>query len=128
MQLLHIGSRVRERRDETLRVRHAAAVQPATQLALLPTRDRCHPRRVARMPLDQRERLQDGVVDPCRDLGALLQPYPLGLLHRQLPQPRSDDEYERTRHRARREEAAARPVPAEEDHRAGDQQDDAEPR
>ena len=67
-------------------------------------------------------------MDPCSYVGTLLQPDPLGPLHRQLPQPRPDDEYKRARHRARREEAAARAAPAEEDHRSGDQQSDAEPR
>ena len=72
------------------------------------------------MPLDQRERLQDGVVDPCGNLGALLQPDALCPLRCQLPEPRADHEDERSRHRSRREEATTRPASAEEDHGPGD--------
>ena len=91
MQLLDIGSRVCERRDETICVGNAAAVQPAAQLALLPACDRGDACRVARMPLDQRERLQHRIVDPGGDLGPLLQPHALRVLGSQLPQPRAND-------------------------------------
>ena len=72
MQLLDVGSRLGERVDERRPAAEAAAVQPAAQLALLPAGERGDARRVVRVALHQRERLQHRVVDPRRDLGALL--------------------------------------------------------
>ena len=66
-------------------------------------------------------------MDPRRDIRALLQPDPLGPFHRQLPDPRADDEEQGTRHGAGCEEAAARTASAEKDQSAADQQRDAEP-
>ena len=65
-----------------------AAVEPAAELPLLPPRERRDARGVAGVPLDERERLQDGVVDPRRDLGALLGADPLGCARRRAARPR----------------------------------------
>ena len=72
MQLLDLGRGFRERVGECDRVADAAAVEPAAKLALLATRDRGDARRVVRVALHERERLQDRVVDARGDLCALL--------------------------------------------------------
>ena len=70
----------RARRRAMRRRADAAAVEPAAQLALLAARERGDARGLVGVPLDERERLQDGVVDARGDLGALLEPDALGAL------------------------------------------------
>ena len=84
----------------------AAAVEPAAQLALLPAREGGDARRVGGVPLDERECLQDGVVDARGDLGALGEPDPLGALGGELPEPRAEHEDQRAADRAGADEGA----------------------
>ena len=80
------------------------------------------------MALDQRERLQHRVVDARRDLGALLGADALDALGGELPQPRADDEHERTDDRAGRDKGGRGAVLAEEEDRAGHEEHDPENR
>ena len=72
------------------------AVEPAAQLALLPARERGDAPLIAGAPLDERERLQDGVVNARCHLGALLTADArralLVALEGELPEPRADDQ------------------------------------
>ena len=72
--VLDVGRRGRERRDERGAVvpERPVGVEPAAQLALLPARERGDAVRLARVPLDERERLEHRVVDARGDVGALL--------------------------------------------------------
>ena len=67
VRVLDLGDRLGERVREGRRLAEAAAVEPAAQLALLPARERAHAAGVVRVALDERERLQHGVVDARRD-------------------------------------------------------------
>ena len=71
VELLDLGGCVGERVLEGGGVLDAAAVEPAAKLALLPPRDRRDAMRIVGVPLDERERLEDGVVHTRSDGGAL---------------------------------------------------------
>ena len=79
----------------------AVAVEPAAQLPLLPARERGHAPRVVRVPLDQRQRLEHGVVDARRHVGSLLAADPRGALGVALdgkpPDPGPADQEQRAR-------------------------------
>ena len=128
MQLFDVGGCVRERVLERGRAVDARAVEPAAELALLPPRDRGDPHGVVRMPLHERERLQDGIVDARRDLGSLGSADALCPLRRQLPDPRAKQEEEGARDRTRREERTGRADVAEHDHGADHRQRDRDDR
>ena len=85
------------------------------------------------MPLNQRERLHDRVVDASRDFGALLRPDPLEphriSLPREPPEPRPHDRDERDRHGARSKRPTAVPERAalvDVDGRPGDDEHEAQ--
>ena len=67
-----IGDRLERGGQSFVAVRRRAAREPAPQLPLLPPRQRGHGLRVLRAPLDERERLQHGVVQMGGHLRALL--------------------------------------------------------
>ena len=86
-------------------------VEPGPQLALLPAREGRDAARVARLALDERERLQDGVVHARCHLGALLRADPGGALRVPLggqpPGPRPEHEQKCDRDGARLEDGVA---------------------
>ena len=104
-------------------------VEPGAQLALLPSRERGHAARIARLALDERERLQDGVVDASRHLGPLLRADAARSLGVPLggeppgPGPEHEEECDRDGARLERRVAAVRRrvLVDEEDHADGDQ-------
>src|SRR2546429_261686 len=71
VQLLDVRHGGRERGDERGAVvaERPVRIQPAPQLAFLPARERGDAARLARMPLDERQRLQHRVVDARGDVG-----------------------------------------------------------
>ena len=73
-------------------------VEPGAQLALLPSRERGHAARIARLALDECERLQHRIVDASRHLGTFLRADParsLGVpLGGEPPGPGPEDEEE----------------------------------
>src|SRR5580765_2269168 len=74
------------------------------------------------MPLDERQRLQDRVVDARGDLGALLAADACGALRvaieREAPEPGPGDEQERSRDGARRQHVRRGAAALEQQHRA----------
>ena len=90
----------------------ALGVEPAAELAFLAPCELRDALRVVRLALDERERLQHGVVDAGGDLCALLRADAsralcVALL-RGAPEPRPDDEQETAGERSRGEQRAAR--------------------
>ena len=85
-------------------------VEPAAQLPLLAARERGDAARLARVPLDQRQRLQHRVVHARGDVGALVAADPRGALgialEREPPEPGARDQQQRARHGARGEQRA----------------------
>ena len=108
-----------------------SGIEPGAQLALLPACERGDAARVAGLALDERERLQDGVVHARGHLGPLLRADPgraLGVaLGREPPGPGAEHEQERDRDAARLEHGVAlgaAGVPVDEhDHAAGHQRE-----
>ena len=101
-----------DRADERLVLEELAlGEEPGAELALLPPRELRDALRVVRLALDERERLEDGVVHARGDLGSLLRAdaaRALGVaLLRGAPEPRPDDEEEPGGERGRREQRAA---------------------
>ena len=76
------------------------------------------------VPLDERERLEDGVVDACRDLGALGEADPLGALGGELPEPGAEHEDQRAADRAGADEGVGGADVVEQDQRAGHHEHD----
>ena len=101
VELLDVACRSGQRRHErgAFVAERPVAVQPAAQLALLPAGERRHPAWLVRMPLDQRQRLQHGVVDARRHVRALVAADPgraLGVpVERQPPHPGAGDQQQR---------------------------------
>ena len=114
VELLDVGRRGRERRDERGAVvaERPRGVEPAAQLPLLAPSERGDATRLARVTLDERERLQHRVVDARGDVGALVRADPRGALgvalEREPPEPGPADEQQRARHGARGEQPRGR--------------------
>ena len=87
MKFLDIGGGVGQGVHQQCNLCDAASVEPATELALLATCKRSDSLRVTRMTLDERQCLQDGVVNARRNLGTFLDTNPFGAFVRQLPDP-----------------------------------------
>ena len=124
VHLLHVCGCGGERTDERrLVAERPVAVEPAAQLALLSPRKRGDAPRLLRVPLDQRERLQDGVVHARRDLRAFLAANPcrtLGVeVDREPPEPRARDEQQRARDGTGREHGRRRAAALEQQHGTG---------
>jgi hypothetical protein len=81
-------------------------VKPATQVAFLRTGDPCYRLRVSRVALNQSQRLKDGVVNVCGDLGTFLAANPcatLGVpLAKQSQRKRTDDQCDAEDHNGHR--------------------------
>ena len=112
VQLLDLGGgRVHRGREALRSPVRAIRVEPGAQLALLPPRERGDAARIVRLPLDERERLEHGVVHAGRHLGPLLRADaggPLGVpLDGEPPGPRAEHEQERDRDGARLEGGVA---------------------
>jgi hypothetical protein len=82
MQFLDIGGGIGQGVHQQCNLCDAASVEPAAKLALLASCEGGDPLRVTRMTLDERQCLQDGVVNTRRDLGTLLDTDPFGPLAR----------------------------------------------
>jgi hypothetical protein len=82
----------------------AVAVEPGAQLPLLSACQRRHPPRLVCVPLNERQRLENGIVDTSRDLGTFIGSDPLRALRvaldSELPEPRPDHQHERSGDRA----------------------------
>jgi hypothetical protein len=117
VQLLDLRCRRFDRACERpLRSRCAVGIEPRAELALLPA---CEAPGVGRILLDQRQRLEDGVVHPRSEVCTLTLPC-------EAPGPRTEHEQERHSDRARceqRRRGAARVVPDEDDDSDDDQHD-----
>src|SRR6185436_6620011 len=114
VELLDVGRGRRERRNERGAVvaERPRSVEPAAQLSLLAPRQRGDAARLARVTLDQRQRLQHGVVDALGHLGALVRADAGGALgvalERKPPEQGPADEHEGAYYGARGEQPRGR--------------------
>src|SRR5581483_2615933 len=125
VQLLDLRGSLLDRLGEHAFARDGG-IEPAAELALLPPRE---PARIRGVLLDQRQRLQDGIVHARGEVRALLDADALGALRFPLPGeapgPGPEHEQERHRNRARREHRRRGParVRRDERHRSDEDQD-----
>ena len=131
VELLDVGRGGRERRDERRAVvaERPRGVEPAAQLALLAPCERGDTTRLARVTLDQRQRLQHRVVHALGHLGALIGAdarRALGVaLQREPPEQRPANEHEGACHGARREQPHGRASALQQEHDADAREHDA---
>ena len=131
VELLDLGGRCLDRIGEgSLGRRLAVGVEPRAKLALLAAGERRDAPWVVRVALDQRERLQNGVVYPRSEVCALLRPDSLGTLGIALaaepprPWPEQEDESSSDGTGSKQRRRAAVAATTDEDRDAEDGEDD----